>query len=66
DPVALLEFYRAHGARFVADVADGVDADPARRALHQAIRRRYNVLLDRPDVLLARLTPSSRLPDGTR
>jgi hypothetical protein len=66
DPVALIEFYRAHGARFVADVADGVDADPARRALHQAIRRRYNVLLDRPDVLLARLTPSSRFPDGTR
>ena len=62
-PLALVEFYRARGARFVADVAE---ADPGRLALHEAIRRRYNVLVDRPGVLLAALTDPQDTPDGTR
>ncbi len=64
DPPALVEFYRARGARFVADVTD--DANPTRLALHEAIRRRYNVLVDRPGVLLADLTNSPRILDGNR
>ncbi len=47
-----------------ADVAAG--DDPKRLALHEAIRRRYNVLVDRPGVLLAALTDPQDAPDGTR
>ncbi|AMV39703.1 hypothetical protein VT85_19880 [Planctomyces sp. SH-PL62] len=55
-PADLIEFYRAHGARWVADV--GAEAgDLARLDLHDAIRRRYKVLIDRPEVLLAELAP---------
>lgn len=64
-PLALVEFYRTRGARFVADVF-GADPDPRRLALHEAIRRRYKVLVDRPGVLLADLTDSQEAPDGTR
>ncbi|HMB05217.1 MAG TPA: glycosyltransferase family 39 protein [Isosphaeraceae bacterium] len=59
EPLALVEFYRARGARFVADVG----TDPARLALHEAIRRRYNVVVDRDGVLIAILTDrSSEIP----
>jgi hypothetical protein len=63
-PLALVEFYRSRGARFVADVAAG--GDPARLALHEAIRRRYNVVVDRPGVLLADLSFPQEAQDGTR
>jgi hypothetical protein len=63
-PLALVEFYRARGARFVADVSAS-DPEPLRLALHEAIRRRYKVLVDRPGVLLADLTDSQEAPDGT-
>jgi 4-amino-4-deoxy-L-arabinose transferase-like glycosyltransferase len=63
DALALVEFYRARDARYVADLAA---TDPERLALHEAIRRRYNVLVDRPGVLLAELTVSQVAPDGTR
>lgn len=53
DPLALIEFYQGRGARFVADVYDGTN-DP-RRPLHDALRRRYPVLVDRPGVFLAAL-----------
>ncbi|MBX6315972.1 MAG: hypothetical protein IRY99_24125, partial [Isosphaeraceae bacterium] len=53
DALALVEFYRERGARFVADVYDPED-DP-RRGLHEAIRRRYRVRVDRPGELLAEL-----------
>ncbi len=53
-PIALLEFYRRHGARFIADLSSGND-DPRRRLLHEMIRQRYRILVDRPGVLLARL-----------
>lgn len=62
-PLALVEFYRAHGARFVADLATD---DPKRLALHEAIRRRYKVVVDRPGVLLAVLTDSQEVLDGNR
>jgi hypothetical protein len=54
DPLALVEFYRARGARFVADLDPGTDR--ARLALHEAIRRRYNVVVDQDGVLIAALT----------
>jgi hypothetical protein len=57
-PLALVEFYRARGAQFVAVpgvTADERSADPWRLALQEAIRRRYNVLIDGPDVLIAAL-----------
>lgn len=62
-PLALVEFYRAHGARFVADVSTD---DPNRLVLHEAIRRRYKVLVDRPGILLAVLIDSQEELDGTR
>jgi len=61
--LALVEFYRAHGARFVADL--GSD-DPMRLAFHDAIRRRYKVLVDRPALVLAVLNDSQEASDGTR
>lgn len=64
DPLALVEFYRARGARFVADVA--ADGDPTRLALHDAVRRRYNVLVDQPGVLLAALSEPKDAPHGRR
>lgn len=64
DPLALIEFYRARGARFVADVA--AEGDPTRLALHDAVRRRYNVLVDRPGVLLAALSEPKDAPHGRR
>jgi hypothetical protein len=63
DPIGLVEFYREHGARYVADLAP---SDPGRLALHEAIRRRYNVLVDRPGILLAALTAPQDSPDGQR
>jgi hypothetical protein len=64
DPLALVAFYRARGARYVADVTPG--AEPRRLALHEAIRRRYNVVMDRDGVLIAVLTERQGAPDGTR
>jgi hypothetical protein len=54
DPLALVELYRSKGARFVADLWP-VANEPDRRLLHDAIRRRYNVLVDRDGVILAEL-----------
>ena len=51
DPLALVEFYRGRGARFVADV--GPEDDERRRAWREAVRRRYDILVDRPGALLA-------------
>jgi 4-amino-4-deoxy-L-arabinose transferase-like glycosyltransferase len=60
DPLELVEFYRIQGARWVADV--GAAAGDARRlALHEGIRRRYKIWMDRPDFLLAELTSDEPL-----
>jgi hypothetical protein len=69
DPLALVEFYRLRGARFVADLGGGGDAregNPARLTLQEAIRHRYNVLVDRPGVLIAALNDPKGSPDGIR
>ncbi|APW63364.1 ArnT family glycosyltransferase [Paludisphaera borealis] len=54
DPLDLIEFYRTQGARWVADVG-AVAGDARRMALHEGIRRRYKIWMDRPDFLLAEL-----------
>lgn len=54
DPLALVELYRSKGAKYVADLLP-VGIEPDRRALHDAIRRRYNVIMDRDGVILAEL-----------
>ncbi|WP_168222158.1 glycosyltransferase family 39 protein [Aquisphaera giovannonii] len=59
DPADLVEFYRARGARYVADLASG-PADPARDALHRTIRARYKVVKDTPSVLIAELESRGR------
>jgi 4-amino-4-deoxy-L-arabinose transferase-like glycosyltransferase len=56
-PLALIEFYRLRGARYVADVAPR-GGDERRKALHESIRRRYKVKVDRESVLIAELVPS--------
>ncbi len=53
-PEALVEFYRREGARYFADVCPE-PLEPARLALHDSVKRRYKVLVDRPGVLIASL-----------
>lgn len=53
-PLDLIEFYRSQGARWVADVGAGA-GDVRRMALHDGIRRRYKIWMDRPGFLLAEL-----------
>ncbi|MDG3003906.1 ArnT family glycosyltransferase [Paludisphaera mucosa] len=60
-PIELVEFYRTKGARWFADLGSGPE-DVLRVDLHDGIRRRYKVLIDRPDLILAELPPSE--PSG--
>ncbi len=58
-PLGLVEFYQARGARFVAIPAVSNEhgaRGAGRLALQEAIRRRYNVLVDGPAVLIALLS----------
>ena len=55
-PLDLIDFYRRNGARFVADVGPAA-GDQRRKALHQAIRERYKILVDQNSVMIAELTP---------
>lgn len=55
-PLDLIDFYRTKGARFVADVVPD-PGDEHRKALHEAIRRRYKVRVDCASVLIAELSP---------
>jgi 4-amino-4-deoxy-L-arabinose transferase-like glycosyltransferase len=61
DPLDLLEYYRSRGARFFADL--GVHGpDPRRMALHEAVRRRYKVIVDHPEVIIADLVVAEMSP----
>jgi hypothetical protein len=55
-PMELIEFYKEKGARWFADVGANHE-DRTRVDLHDGIRRRYKVLVDRPEVFLADLQP---------
>jgi 4-amino-4-deoxy-L-arabinose transferase-like glycosyltransferase len=53
-PLDLVDYYRRQGARYFADLGCG-NADPRRKGLHDAVRRRYKVIVDHPDVIIADL-----------
>ncbi len=53
DPIALVEFYRDHGAEYFADLSDL--SDTRRTALHQSIRERFTIWFDESGVLIAKL-----------
>jgi hypothetical protein len=60
-PVDLVECYRRAGARYFADLgASGFE--PERMALHEEVRRRYKVIVDRPEVIVADLVAAEMLP----
>jgi 4-amino-4-deoxy-L-arabinose transferase-like glycosyltransferase len=56
-PIELLVYYRRQGARYFADLGSR-GADPRRKGLHDAVRRRYKVIVDRPDAVVADLSIS--------
>lgn len=64
-PLDLVEFYRTRGARWLADVGAGA-GDAPRMALHAEIRRRYKVVVDRPEVFLAKLISNEPRGHGHR
>jgi hypothetical protein len=57
DPVELIEVYRHQGARYFADLRSCTD-DPRRKGLHDFVRQRYKVIVDRPEVIIADLADS--------
>ncbi len=57
DPLELIAFYRRQGARYFADLGDQGAAD-RRKGLHDSVRRRYKVIVDRPNVIIAELSDS--------
>ena len=66
DPLGLVEFYRARGASFLADLGPGAgeDPDPRRAAFFRAARARYRVRVDRPGAFIAELVPGPDPDDG--
>jgi hypothetical protein len=56
-PLDLVDYYRSQGARYFADLGSR-GADTRRKDLHESIRRRYKVIVDRPDVIIADLADS--------
>ena len=60
-PLDLVESYRRRGARYFADLGDR-HADPRRMALHDGVRRRYKVIVDRPEVIVADLVVAEMNP----
>ncbi len=59
-PLQLVAFYKSKGATHFADLGGGLKSSE-RMALHDAIRRRYKVLRDRPEVLIAELVDPETL-----
>lgn len=53
-PLDLLDYYRRQGARYFADLGS-CDRDTRREGLHEAVRRRYKVIVDCPEVIIAEL-----------
>jgi Dolichyl-phosphate-mannose-protein mannosyltransferase len=56
-PLELVEYYRRQGARYFADVGCA-NSDLTRKGLHDSVRRRYKVIVDEPDVIIAELANS--------
>jgi hypothetical protein len=53
-PLELIEFYRQRGARYFADLGDSAEG-VRRKDLHDAVRRRYKVIVDFPEIIIADL-----------
>jgi len=60
-PTSLIEYYGERGARYFADLGNA-SGDPSRMALHEFVRRRYKVIVDWPEVIIADLVISETLP----
>ena len=56
-PIDLIDHYRSRGARYFADFGAGTAGSP-RKGLHDAVRRRYKVIVDSPEVFIADLSDS--------
>jgi hypothetical protein len=56
-PLELVEYYRGQGARYFADIVSPAQGQ-GRKGLHDAVRRRYKVIVDRSDCLIADLADS--------
>ncbi len=56
-PLDLIDYYRRRGARYFADLGCRDPLSP-RKGLHDAVRRRYKVIVDSPEVLIADLSDS--------
>jgi hypothetical protein len=57
NPLDLIEYYRSRGACYFADLGSRDPLSP-RKGLHDAVRRRYKVIVDSPEVLIADLSGS--------
>jgi hypothetical protein len=56
-PLELIHYYRERGARYFADLGSRGLISP-RKGLHDAVRQRYKVIVDSPEVLIAELSDS--------
>jgi hypothetical protein len=56
-PLDLIEYYRLRGAHYFVDLGSRDPRSP-RKGLHDAVRRRYKVIVDSPEVLIAELSNS--------
>jgi hypothetical protein len=56
-PLDLIEYYRVRGACYFVDLGSRDPRSP-RKGLHDAVRRRYKVIVDSPEVLIAELSNS--------
>jgi Dolichyl-phosphate-mannose-protein mannosyltransferase len=57
-PLDLIDYYRLRGARYFADLGCR-DPHSPRKGLHDAVRERYKVIVDCPDVFIADLSHNS-------
>ncbi len=57
-PLDLIDYYRLRGARYFADLGCR-DPHSPRKGLHEAVRERYKVIVDSPDVFIADLSNNS-------
>ncbi len=57
-PLDLIDHYRLRGARYFADLGCR-DPHSPRKGLHDAVRERYKVIVDSPDVFIADLSINS-------
>jgi hypothetical protein len=62
-PLELIAYYRSRGASYFADLGSPVK-NSRRKDLHDAVRRRYKVIVDRCEVIIADLTAPETHPNA--